>query len=156
MDFQRSKDIAELVGLAAVVASLAFVGLQLKQSQEIALATQYQARAEATMELALAHLEAGYVPPVPELREGLGEGVTAADVNTQLWLWIQMDNHYYQYQAGFMPEDAWRAQLRNVRAIYAACALRFVYDWRRNGLRDEFNTLVDSLEDPCAEGRSTS
>jgi len=31
------KDIAELVGIAAIVASLLFVGLQMKQSQDIAL-----------------------------------------------------------------------------------------------------------------------
>ena len=40
MNFSQLKDIAELIGLVAIVASLIFVGLQLKQSQEIALATQ--------------------------------------------------------------------------------------------------------------------
>ena len=32
------KDIAELVGIAAIVASLIFVGLQMKQTQALALA----------------------------------------------------------------------------------------------------------------------
>ncbi len=31
------KDVLELIGIAAIVASLIFVGLQLKQSQDIAL-----------------------------------------------------------------------------------------------------------------------
>ena len=44
------KSIAELVGIAAIVASLVFVGLQLKQSQEIAIAEQYQNRADAALE----------------------------------------------------------------------------------------------------------
>ena len=48
MKFAEWKDVAELVGIAAIIASLLFVGLQLKQSHEIALATQYQSRAEAT------------------------------------------------------------------------------------------------------------
>lgn len=30
MDFEKVKEVAELVGLAAIVASLIFVGLQLK------------------------------------------------------------------------------------------------------------------------------
>ena len=38
MDFKKFNEIAELVGIAAVVASLLFVGLQLRQSQLIALA----------------------------------------------------------------------------------------------------------------------
>ena len=32
------KDIAELIGIAAIVASLIFVGLQMKQDQQIAVA----------------------------------------------------------------------------------------------------------------------
>ena len=35
------KDIAEFVGISAIVASLVFVGLQLKQSQEIAIAEAF-------------------------------------------------------------------------------------------------------------------
>jgi hypothetical protein len=136
--------------MAAIVGSLIFVGLQLKQSQDIALATQYQARADATHALTLAHIEADYLVRVPALRAGLSDEVSAADVNTYLWLWIQMDNHYYQYQAGFLSEETWQAQLRNTQGIYADCAMRFVYEWRKNGLRRQFVELVESLEDPCA------
>ena len=55
------KDIAELVGIAAIVASLIFVGLQMKQSQEIAVAETYQqeiAAAYASGELASLNAEA--------------------------------------------------------------------------------------------------
>ena len=151
MKFAEWKEIAELIGLVAIIASLVFVGLQLKQSQEIALANQYQARAEATQALTLAHLEADFVPLVPELREGYEAGVSAADIHTMLWLWIQMDNHYYQYQNGFLEEEAWQAQLNNIREIYGACSLRFVYDWRKAGLRESFVAVVESVEDPCAD-----
>lgn len=36
------KDIAELIGIAAIVASLVFVGMQMKQSQQLALAESVQ------------------------------------------------------------------------------------------------------------------
>lgn len=95
MDFEKVKEVAELVGLAAIVASLIFVGLQLKQSQDIALATQYR--------------------------------------------------------AGFLPEEAWQAQLRNTKGIFADCPMRFVYEWRKRGLRAQFVELVESLDDTCGE-----
>ncbi len=82
MQFSKWKDAAELVGLATIVASLIFVSLQLKQGQDIALASQYQARAETTQELTLAHLEAGYVPHIPEIRRGAEEGASAEGMNT--------------------------------------------------------------------------
>lgn len=151
MNFSQWKDIAELIGLAAIIASLIFVGLQLKQSQEIALATQYQARAEATMNLTLAHIEADYTVRIPTLRAGLSDEVSSRDINTYLWLWIAMDNHFYQYQAGFLSEQAWQAQLRNTKGIFADCPMRFVYEWRKAGLRSEFVGLVDSFEDPCVD-----
>ena len=58
MKSMSGKDIAEFTGIAAIVASLVFVGLQLKQSQEIAIANQYQAWAEASLNLFATHIEA--------------------------------------------------------------------------------------------------
>lgn len=40
-------DWLQIVGIFAVVASLVFVGLQLKQTQEIAIAGQYQQRIDS-------------------------------------------------------------------------------------------------------------
>jgi len=44
------KEVAEILGITSIVASLIFVGLQLKQSQEIAIAAQYQARTDTIIE----------------------------------------------------------------------------------------------------------
>ncbi len=141
------RGIAEWIGIMAIVASLIFVGLQLKQSQEIAIAAQYQSRTEAAQSLALAHLEAGYV--LRRFKNRVNDGVSAEDISTFHWLWLSQDNHFYQYQSGFITEESWQPQLRNIKQIYSVCELRFVWDWRKNGLRDEFVALVDSLEDPC-------
>ena len=54
------KDIVEVVGIAAIVASLVFVGLQMRQAQSIAIADSYQQQAVATLaksELATMHSE---------------------------------------------------------------------------------------------------
>ena len=52
MSTSNWKDFAELFGIAAIVASLIFVGLQMKQSHEIALAEIYQARASMVVDWA--------------------------------------------------------------------------------------------------------
>ena len=52
MDFRKFNEIAELVGIVAIVASLVFVGLQLRQSQRIALAEVEGAFATASIEVA--------------------------------------------------------------------------------------------------------
>ena len=52
MDFRKFNEVAELVGIVAIVASLVFVGLQLRQSQEIALADLEASYASASIEIA--------------------------------------------------------------------------------------------------------
>ena len=134
MNKERSHDWLQIIGMAAVVASLIFVGLQLKLSQEIAIAAQYQARLDAA---------SGHYTAILQSDTGLrviGTGLLAeitADANTppELKAWAASqpveelafrtigatiflkshDNVYFQYQAGFLSEEAWtalRAQLR--------------------------------------------
>ena len=142
------RSLAEWVGVIAIVASLIFVGLQIQQSQEIALATQYQNRASAVQDLVLAQIEAGHVQP--NFRDRVSETISAEDINLFHWLWLSQDNHFFQYNAGFLDEESWQSQRRAISEIYSVCELRFVWEWRRRtGLRRDFVELVESLEDPC-------
>jgi len=59
MNSAKLHDWLEIIGIAAVVASLLFVSLQLKQSQEIAIAGQYQARFETVAAFAVAQMQSG-------------------------------------------------------------------------------------------------
>ena len=52
MNHTNWKDIAELLGIGAIVASLIFVGLQIQQDQEIAIAATYGTLAESTANIA--------------------------------------------------------------------------------------------------------
>ncbi len=52
MSFKKFNEVAELLGMVAIVASLIFVGLQLRQSQRIALAEIEAANSSASIELA--------------------------------------------------------------------------------------------------------
>jgi hypothetical protein len=51
MDFKKFNEIAELFGIVAIVASLVFVGMQLRQSQRIALAEVEATFATASIEM---------------------------------------------------------------------------------------------------------
>ena len=121
------KDIAELVGIIAIVASLIFVGLQLKQSQDIALAVSFQSRTAtlaeafsaraANREALAAELRIQGVNPndpvsglpieIPDSAGKLTALEYRAGVLTALSMWQQWNNIYYQDQMGFMPEGNW-------------------------------------------------
>ena len=56
MNFEKSLN---MVGVAGVIASLLFVGLEIQQSHIIALSTQQQERAHKAIDMIVGFLEAG-------------------------------------------------------------------------------------------------
>ena len=144
------KNTAELVGIAAIVASLIFVGLQLKQSQEIALADQYQARTEAAQTMFLAIQESGI--SMASLGKPLSEKTPAeitASINVSYWTWTQYDNHHFQYSAGFLDDESWEGIARRIQRQYDLCDRRSVWESMKQYIRRSFVGYVESLEDKC-------
>ena len=148
MESTNWRSVAEITGVGAIVASLVFVGLQLKQSQDIAIAAQYHDRADVHMSLVLAHLEADYV--IPSLRDRQSDGISAGDINTFHWLWVSLDNHYYQYQSGFLSEEGWLAlQARLSEMLNTDPISRHLVVFRGSTFRQSFVELSRSLiEEP--------
>ncbi len=110
------KDIAELVGIAAIVASLIFVGLQMRQSHEIALSEAHQQRAAMTSEAFLALSEndralAALLVAVPSYAIEVPDGIEPEEyIAFQYWLlgmMVTTENAHFQYQAGFLSEESW-------------------------------------------------
>ena len=152
MDSTKLNDWMQVFGMFAIVASLIFVGLQMKQSQEIAIASQYQARAEAGMERHLTGMETGMsnaffrMTPI----EQMSPDQFNYDVSRNLWAWLNLDNNHYQYQAGFMTDESWVGYRQQIAARYANCSRRWIFEtYRRQRSRASFIELLDSMNDPC-------
>ena len=153
------KDIAELVGVAAIVASLVFVGLQMKQSQEIAIAAQYHNRAALAVEyvgdlmenetiVASGTFESG------SLKETLPDASNAARSAAFLALISYHtigDNHLYQYQAGFLDEESWQARRLNLKNLLRGEPAQVVC--LRTAFRASYQDLCKEL---IAENRGES
>ena len=110
------KDIAEFVGIAAIVASLVFVGLQMRQSHEIALSEAHQQRAAMTSDAFIALSEneqalAALLVAVPSDISDIPDGIEPAEyIAFQYWMMgimMTIENAHFQYQAGFLSEESW-------------------------------------------------
>jgi hypothetical protein len=143
------KDVAELVGIAAIVASLVFVGLQVKQSQDIAIAASFQARTTtlaeafsaraANAEALAAELRVLGINPndpasgvpisIPESAGVMTELEYRAGLLTALSMWQQWNNIYYQNEMGFMPEGNWLRTRSAIKRNFARETLAsLIYD----------------------------
>ena len=143
------KSIGELIGIAAVVASLIFVGLELRQTQSALMASTYQARAfdaiTSTRELA----DSEYIGPILaridlDDKNSLAELSSEEMYRARQWFvnrMIDYDNEYYQYQKGFLDEGYFEDRFKSTVKVWAR-------RWRSVGIgeiRPEFSQFVDDL-----------
>ena len=108
------KDTAELIGIAAIVASLVFVGMQMKQSQDIALSQASQARTAMAIETLISTTENPiYVSAVAKGRSGRREELTLEEQVTMTQyataVLMSYDDQHFQYINGFVTEERWQA-----------------------------------------------
>ena len=157
------RDLAEMFGHLAIVASLLFVGLQMNQSQEIAVASQYQERASTAVEYygaqmvndravaekgaqILAAAKSGMT--TPELRDFVKDR-SAESIG--MWFYenrvffVMLDNFHYQYSAGFLEDESWdafRKQLQDELSRQSTAAYYRDYGFK---LRASFEELCDGI-----------
>ena len=149
MDSAKLNDWMQVVGIFALVASLIFVGLQLKQSHEIALANQFQARTAEFLAMSRTGVEVDWT--YPPLRPYVTDEMSAGDISGIVWAWTGFDNHNFQYEAGFLTEESWQAQVRGHKEIYGNCDYRPIYEFMKNRMRASVIDLVEGWDDLCTD-----
>ena len=163
---EKLHDWLQIVGMLAVVLSLIFVGLQIKQSQDIAIAAQYQARHDANADVLMGALQSDAALRV--WGQGLRESILANPLNseelkasasempveeiaakhlTALASLKNFDNIYFQYQSGFLAEEMWQAMHFNLRMLLnnPDSWVRNTYLFERSIWRESFREVVDEI-----------
>lgn len=157
------RDLTEIIGHVTIVAGLVFVGLQLNQSQDIAIATQYQERAAAAvdfngsqMQNALATAEKGAeiiaFAATEDASHELKEFVKdRSPESVGMWLYenrvffTMIDNFHYQHASGFMEEESWDAFKRQLRKELGKESVAAYYNNFKFSMRASFEELCEEI-----------
>ena len=148
--------VVQTLGMLGVIGSLIFVGLQMKQSQEIALAAQNSVRtgyflasidslAEQGLDYHEYLLQVNGVKPATKEYEWLRHNQTHA-------FWFIAENDFLQNELGLIDDSVWQAKL----AVYQmACRMtllnsRDIYLLRRPMLNSRFVALIEESQPSCA------
>ena len=164
MDSAKLNDWMQVVGIFAVFASLIFVGLQMRQDREIALAGQYQERSTMAIEYWNGRAQSEYdlqlygnnIIADPTWNGAFGDAVTPEEVG-QAYIsvrtsFVTLDNHHFQYESGFYDEETWqtfRGHLRVylARNLVARSMVRNEADIFRPTFHAVCVQIVDAIED---------
>ena len=142
----------QLVGLLSVVAGLVFVGFEMRQSQQIALASQQQERASLVTEIIGTFSEAD--PPI-SMVDYLDENIDVSDPDTRAIadnfvyrMWMVYENDYLQYELGLMDEKIWQAKLSSMKNMYNRYQFKDVTERALSFSSEELLTLLIDSSTP--------
>jgi hypothetical protein len=162
--------LGEFIGAIAVVVTLAYLAIQIRQNthameegKRLALAQTYQMRADALQQMLVQASESEYIGPIIVKLNlaGYPADVASLDVLTpeergrfRQWQIAQQthwDNMYFQYQQGFLDEeyyrDAFRERVRRLAPIWNALGV--------TGSRRSFAEEIERiLKEPGTVARS--
>ena len=145
------QDLIQFLGMIGIIGSLIFVGLQIQQTQRIAIAGQVQARAEMAVDRILSGLEGN----LDAIRLANSDNFDFLELNEeeqliarQMYVWrgIMFENNFTQYQMGLFADDYWEQQERRIMTWWNRCELR-----PSNPRVRTFQNYLDSLPDECTE-----
>ena len=168
MPSKNWRHIAELFGIGAIVASIIFVGLQMQQSQEIAVGAQYQERANTQIENYMSQIHSdqalrnrgqrlinaaslgGYPIVIKSLIETTGPESVAVTYLLYRSSMAMMDNCHFQYESGFMNEDTWLAMRRRLQHLLSDDVFAAMYrseSWHfRSSFQEEISQILAELD----------
>ena len=148
MDSAKLNDWLQVIGLFAVVASLIFVGLQMRQTDAIALSEMYQERAIGARANNLANTNNPYfLSGMAKLYTGRQGELTAQEaISLELDFGSQQlikDNYHQQYEWGYLTEAYWNQTIAEMKCY-------FEHPWYREALngwvfRAEFQAVIDKV-----------
>ena len=128
MDSEKLNSWLQIVGMFGVIGSLIFVGLQLKQSQDIARSQADQTRTWGVVD---AYVTRASTPTLNSAEAKLWAGVTdqlePEEVVALFWdhaavLKMTEDVHL-QYKNGFLSEERWMASLQGLKCNFSSFPL---------------------------------
>jgi hypothetical protein len=142
---QKLNDWLQIVGLFGVIGSLIFVGLQLRQTQAIALSETYQSRTATAINAnvgimsspaALSGVSKVYrnefdkltMPEAVALEQLIGSSLA------------MLENNQLQFQQGFLSDEHWQRNIRELRCMLTVPLFREIAtSWE---FRDSFNKVI--------------
>jgi hypothetical protein len=143
----KLRDWVEIIGIFAVVSSLIFVGLQMKQTQEISMSQAYQSRASISVDWSIALASNTLALSANrKAKNGKMEEITPEEYDSARWLllgvYIVFDNSHYQYINGYVSDELWLQVRNNIKEIMENPLAREIFDGLRGNARPTFRAQL--------------
>ena len=138
----------ETIGIVGIIASLIFVGYQIKLSRDIASADIYQNFMSMIIEIQLTSVTN---EPLSQalVKDRLGEEELTFYEQYLIWRWLETlmtakDNLLIQHRLGLVSDDLWEIERRNISAQMEWACFRDYWSGASYAYSDDFAREVES------------
>ena len=127
--------VAEIVGAVAVVASLAYVGIQIRDANRVNQANARHNISEFVLQVSM--FNADHADRIAAIEEKIAKGgdLSTAERTFQWWSHMNMmlhaETYHHHFELGLMPSGHWKGYVRYVESYSTAPG--FVDFWRDVG-----------------------
>lgn len=157
MSLETTYYISQIIAVLAVLASLIFVGIQIRQNTEQAKDANRLARAQMHQQIADGFTEAMSLSLQIEdqtvesvFLNGIADQVGAAELQKfsalMLGLWKHLENVFYQHKEGFVADEYWQSTCNYMMLLLGREGSQQWWDKRKSVFAREFTQFVDQLE----------
>tara|TARA_B100000676_G_C18010553_1_gene806418 strand:- start:1001 stop:1483 length:483 start_codon:yes stop_codon:yes gene_type:complete len=148
----------QLFGMLGVLGGLIFVGLEMQQTQTIAMAGQTQARNQSQLDFQLGVLTSENEAGRAILQMGNTNALNPADLTREEAMALSrilnyrsltLQNAFQQYRAGLLPDDVWAQVEGRIESMWRSCYSRPAF----NGVIPSFREYLQSLPSECVSNQ---
>jgi len=148
LNTEKLNNWLQLVGMVGVIASLIFVGLQLQQTQKIAMSNAYQTRAYGSVEKNTAVMTSPtLLSAIVKAWDGKSDELEPAEIVALAHdFYGKMDtyeNNQYQFSAGFLSEEHWQKNLEQLHCLFSLPINREF--WEPIEYRESYAALINGI-----------
>ena len=148
MNWEAISAIAEVIGVIAIVVSLIYVSIQIKQNTRVARAATRQAISESTENLGSDLIANGEIAAI-FVKHMSGEELTPVE-NLRLQARCYRDfqhweNIHYQFDEGLVSNDQWQGFRKNLSSLLAIQAYREYWDHESTHYSEAFQSEIASI-----------
>ncbi len=144
--------IIQLFGMIGIIGSLLFVGLEMRQTQKIAIAGQHQARSALTAQVIRAVDEKGFDVQSVYFEKNYNYEFSPIEISHRNAVhlgYFVYENDFYQFREGLMDQATWDSKLAGLKGLYDQCSMRSIYKTRSATFSKDFVEIIESFPDIC-------